>query len=66
MKLQLVMGKPVEQDGRRMSVISRAFTLKSVSQRVAKLLAPTYAGENNRELIECCQMSHHKACARTG
>lgn len=42
MKLQLVTGKPVVQDGRRMSVISLAFTLKSVSQ-----LAVTLFGSNN-------------------
>ncbi|KAH9367950.1 hypothetical protein HPB48_011671 [Haemaphysalis longicornis] len=41
MKLQLVTGKPVVQDGRRMSVISLAFTLKSVSQ-----LAVTLFGSN--------------------
>ncbi|KAH9371759.1 hypothetical protein HPB48_021024 [Haemaphysalis longicornis] len=41
MKLQLVTGKPVVQDGRRMSVISLAFTLKSVSQ-----LAGTLFGSN--------------------
>ncbi|KAH9377710.1 hypothetical protein HPB48_002343 [Haemaphysalis longicornis] len=40
MKLQLVTGMPVVQDGGRMSVKSLAFTLKSVSQLAVTLFGP--------------------------
>uniref|UniRef100_A0A224Z2D0 Uncharacterized protein n=1 Tax=Rhipicephalus zambeziensis TaxID=60191 RepID=A0A224Z2D0_9ACAR len=44
MALQLATGKPVVQDSRRMSVISLAFTLKSVSHLAQAIFEADLAG----------------------
>lgn len=54
MELQLVTEKPMVQDGRRMSVISLAFTLKSVSQ-----VAVVLFGSNLQSQLLCMQVHMH-------